>query len=290
VQTVLMVLKIASIAALVVSGLVFGGTAAPVATAPAAAPSSSLGLIGAMGGALVPVLFSYGGWQTAGFVAGEIRDPARNLPRAMLLGVLGVVALYVSVAFVCLQVLGADGLARTQAPALEVMRRTFGGRGATLLAAAVALSTLGFLSQSILTAPRVYYAMADDGLFFAAVGRLDRRSRAPVAAIVLQGMLAIVIALWGHYDGILSYVVSIDFIFFGLTALSIFVFRRRDGRARGYVAPGHPYTTLLFVMVCWGVVVATFAGHPRQSCIGLGLVLAGLPVYFVWRRRRRVTG
>jgi APA family basic amino acid/polyamine antiporter len=288
VQTVLMVLKIVSVLALVASGLYFGGAAPAPASAPAVPASSSLALIGAMGGALVPVLFSYGGWQTAGFVAGEIRNPARNLPRAMLLGVLGVVALYVSVAFVCLRVLGPDGLARTQAPALEVMRRIFGARGATLLAAAVALSTLGFLSQSILTAPRVYYAMADDGLFFAAVGRLHPRSRAPVAAIVLQGVLAIAIALWGHYDGILSYVVSIDFIFFGLTALSIFVFRRRDRGSAGYVAPGHPWTTLTFVAVCWGVVVATFVGHPRQSCIGLGLVLAGLPIYLVWQRRRVV--
>jgi APA family basic amino acid/polyamine antiporter len=167
------------------------------------------------------------------------------------------------------------------------MRQLFGARGATLLAAAVALSTLGFLSQSILTAPRVYYAMAEDGLFFAAVGRLHPRSRAPVAAIVLQGVLAIAIALWGHYDGILGYVVSIDFIFFGLTALAIFVFRRRDraaGRAAS-VAPGHPLTTLLFVAVSWGVVVATFAGRPRQSLIGLGLVLAGLPIYALWRRR-----
>jgi APA family basic amino acid/polyamine antiporter len=288
-QSLLMVLKIVAVLALVGCGLVVGGAAH--ATMPATVPSPttapSLGALAAMVSALVPVLFSYGGWHTAGFVAGEMRQPARDLPRALVLGVVGVIALYLLVAFACVHGLGPAALARTSTPALDVMRKSLGTRGATLLAAAVALSTLGFLSQSILTAPRVYFAMADDGLFFAAVGRLHARTRAPVAAIVLQGALAAAIAWWGHYDGILSYVVSIDFLFFGLTALTLFVFRRRDGRAPSYRAPGHPLTTLMFVAVCWSVVLATFIGRPRQSLIGLGLVLAGVPVYLVWQRRRQ---
>ena len=286
-QSVLMLLKIGAVLALVVGGLwLAGGPIADHAPSLVTPPTGTLSLVGAMGAALIPVLFSYGGWQTAGFVAGEIKEPARNLPRAMLLGVAAVIALYVLVAFVCVRVLGPAGLGRATTPALDVMRRAFGARGAQFLAAAVSLSTLGFLSQSILTAPRVYYAMANDGLFFAAVGKLDRRTHVPVAAIVLQGALAILIALSGHYDGILSYVVSIDFIFFGLTALALFRFRRRDtldARAPGYVAP--PLTTLLFIVVSWGVVVATFVSHPRQSFIGLGLVLAGAPAYLLWRRR-----
>lgn len=291
-QSVLMLLKIGAVLALVGGGLWLAGgppvdVVVPLVVVPRA---GTLALVAAMGSALVPVLFSYGGWQTAGFVAGEIKEPARNLPRAMLFGVAGVIALYVLVALVCVRVLGPAGLGRSTTPALDVMRRAFGPRGALFLAAAVSLSTLGFLSQSILTAPRVYYAMANDGLFFAAVGKLDRRTHAPVAAIVLQGALAGLIALWGHYDGILSYVVSIDFIFFGLTALALFRFRRRDGAAAGYVAPGHPLTTIVFIAVSWGVVAATFAGHPRQSLMGLGLVLAGAPIYFLWRRRLRTKG
>jgi APA family basic amino acid/polyamine antiporter len=287
-QSVLMLLKIGAVLALVGGGLWLAGGPPADSAPPMVAPATgTLALIGAMGSALVPVLFSYGGWQTAGFVAGEIKDPARNLPRAMLLGVAGVIVLYVLVALVCVRVLGPAGLGRSTTPALDVMRRAFGSRGASFLAAAVSLSTLGFLSQSILTAPRVYYAMASDGLFFAAVGKLDRRTHVPVAAIVLQGVCAVLIALWGHYDGILSYVVSIDFIFFGLTALALFRFRRRDAAVPGYVAPGHPLTTLVFIAVSWGVVLATFVGHPRQSLIGLGLVLAGGPVYLLWRRQQR---
>jgi APA family basic amino acid/polyamine antiporter len=289
-QSALMLLKIAAVLALVVAGLMLAGRPLSTSPPPLPAPSPSspgpLALLAAMGSALVPVLFSYGGWQTAGFVAGEIRDPSRNLPRAMLLGVAGVITLYVLCAVVCVRVLGPVALGHTPTPALDVMRRAFGSRGATFLAAAVALSTLGFLSQSILTAPRVYFAMAEDRLFFAAVGKLHPRTHAPIAAIALQGCLAAIIALWGAYEAILSYVVSIDFIFFGLTALALFRFRRRDAATPSYVAPGHPVTTLVFVAVSWGVVLATFIGHPRHSLIGLGLVLLGAPVYLFWRRRQ----
>jgi APA family basic amino acid/polyamine antiporter len=288
-QSGLMVLKIAAVLMLVVAGLLL----VPHLPAPASSsspPTSMLQLIAAMGSALVPVLFSYGGWQTAGFVAGELREPSRNLPRALILGVTGVVTLYVLVALACVHVLGPVGLANSRAPASDVMRLAFGARGATLLAAAVSLSTLGFLSQSILTAPRVYFAMADDGLFFAAVGKLHPRTHAPVAAIVLQGILAVVIALSGGFDAILSYVVSIDFIFFGLTGLALFRLRQRDAITPAFVSPRQPLISLasaIFIAVSWAVVLATFISQPRHSLIGLTLVLAGAPVYLLWRRRIR---
>src|SRR5688500_17940267 len=137
--------------------------------------------------AMVPVLFAYGGWQTASFVSGEMRNPERDLPRGLLFGVLGVVVLYLAVNLVCILALGPSALAGTQTPASEVMRRAFGEGGARLIAAGIAVSTIGFLSQGMLTAPRVYYAMARDGVFFKRVGTLDPRSRAPVVAILLQG-------------------------------------------------------------------------------------------------------
>jgi len=242
---------------------------------------------------MVPVLFAYGGWQTANFVAEEVREPRRNLPRALVLGVAGVVLLYVAVNWVCVAVLGPAGLAASTTPASAVMERVLGTAGARWIAVGITLSTLGFLSQSVLTAPRVYYAMGRDGLFFRAVGRLDRRHGVPVAAILLQAVMAIVIALSGRYDQILSYVVSMDFLFFGLTATCLFVFRRREGSGDGEPAeagarvPGHPWTTGLFVAACWLVVAATFARYPANSLIGLGILVAGLPVYLAWRRRRR---
>ena len=296
VQSVLMVLKIAAIAALVCVGVF--GTATPHALTegPLLDGPASLGLVAAFGAAMTPVMFSYGGWQTASFVAGEMREPRRDLPRGLLLGVCGVITLYVLVNYACLRVLGAEGLAATETPASSVMRAALGQRGATFIALGIAISTLGFLSQSMLTAPRVYFAMAEDGLFFRAVAKLSPTTRAPVVAIALQGALAAVIAASGTYAQILNYVVSVDFIWFGLTAVSLFVFRKRQRHAdtsaadadarKGFRVPGHPFTTALFALACALIVVATFNKNPRESAVGLVILLTGIPVYFLWRGKR----
>jgi APA family basic amino acid/polyamine antiporter len=167
------------------------------------------------------------------------------------------------------------------------MRTSLGERGAKWIAFGISVSTLGFLSQGILTAPRVYYAMARDGLFFKSVGWLSPETGVPVVAIVLQGVTATVIALSGRYEQILNYVISVDFISFGLTAASIFVFRRRYPASSPelYVAPGHPYTTGLFVLACAAIVIATVWTFPANSAIGLVILLAGIPVYLYWRRK-----
>jgi APA family basic amino acid/polyamine antiporter len=153
---------------------------------------------------------------------------------------------------------------------------------------------LGFLSQGMLTAPRVYLAMAEDGLFFRSVARVHPKTHVPILAIALQGLLAIAITLWGKYEQILNYVVSVDFIFFGATALCIFVFRRRKAAAAAQVAgsasgiartPGHPITTALFVAICWLVVINTVVRYPENTLIGLAILLAGIPAYFFWRWR-----
>src|ERR1700730_6936674 len=272
-QSVLMVLKIAAIAALIGFGLF----APPIETASVAACHDSLT---DFGGALVPVLFAIGGWQTANFIAGEMREPRRDLPRALLLGVAGVVTLYTLVNIVCVRVLGAQGLAATSTPATAIMRAALGPRGVNFIAAAIAISTLGFLSQSILTAPRVYFAMAEDGLFFRAVARVSPRTHVPIIAIVLQSVWTVVIALSGRYEQILNYVVSMDFIFFGLTSSTLFVFRRRPESVR--TTPGHPWTTALFVAVCWLVVANTICRYPGNTLIGMSILLAGVPVYFLW--------
>jgi len=250
----------------------------------------SFGLLRAIGAAMIPVAFAYGGWQTSTFVAGEMRDPRRDLSRGLLAGVAGVIFLYLSVNFVCLRVLGPAGLASSPAPASSVMRAALGNRGANWIAVGIAISTLGFLSQGILTAPRVYYAMARDGLFFERVGWLSPRTGAPVVAIALQGVFATAIALSGRYEQILNYVVSVDFISFALTAGSLFVFRRRDagGPAEGiFRVPGHPYTTAAFVLTCAAIVASTIAAYPAHSAAGLVILLAGVPVYWYWSRRAR---
>jgi APA family basic amino acid/polyamine antiporter len=174
-----------------------------------------------------------------------------------------------------------------------VMRAALGDKGAEWIAIGIAISTLGFLSQGILTAPRVYYAMARDGLFFERVGRVSAKTGAPVTAIVVQGVVASLTALLGRYEQILNYEVSVDFISFALTAAAIFVFRHRDRGAMGaevYRTPGHPFTTGAFVLTCAAIVASTWVAYPRNSLIGLGILLTGIPVYWYWSRKSFAIG
>jgi basic amino acid/polyamine antiporter, APA family len=290
-QNVLMVLKLAAILAVVVAGFAVaaavGGVTVPAAIGAEGTPRADAPNFGA---AMVPVLFAYGGWQTAAFIGGEVKDPSRTLPRGMVLGVVGVVLLYTAVNAACLRVLGPAGLAATPAPAATVMRAAFGEAGARWLALGVAASTLGFLSQSMLTAPRVYYAMAADGLFFKAIAHVNARTHVPVMAVALQGAAAVAIALTGNYGRILDTVVSADWIFFGLSAACVFRLRTSDagaGRAAGARIPGHPFTTLAFIAASAWIVVQALAHDPRNGVIGIGLLLAGWPVFWVWRRAGR---
>jgi len=287
-QSALMVMKIVAISALMIAGLALTGRRVTITTATEREWSLT-----SFGAAMVPVLFAYGGWQTANFLAAEVKEPKKNLPRGLLLGVLGVVILYIGVNWVYLRSLGPRVLAATTTPATAVMRMALGQQGAKFIAAAIAISTLGFLSQSILTAPRVYFAMAEDGLFFRAIAWLDPRTRVPVVAIVLQSVWTVVIALSGRYEEILNYVVSMDFLFFGLTATTIFVFRKRAARGemnanQGYRVPGHPVSTAMFVAICWWVVANTVYRYPQNSLIGFVLLLAGIPAYWFWSRRARL--
>jgi APA family basic amino acid/polyamine antiporter len=280
-----MLIKLLAIALLIGIGC-FG----PIKNNPAGVelPIDSGGFAG-LARAMVPVLFAYGGWQTASFVSGEMRNPRRDLPRGLLIGVIGVIVCYVLVSYSCVRVLGVADLARTSVPASEVMRHAFSERGAQVIAAGIAISTLGFLSQSILTAPRVYYAMARDRVFFKGVGYLDPRTRVPTVAIVLQGVCAAAIALTGKYDQILNYVVSIDVLFFGLTGASLLIFRARlkgeTSEERRLRVPGHPITTSIFVLACWAISISTVIQFPRNAGIGFGILAVGALVYPLWRSR-----
>ncbi|MDQ3197625.1 MAG: amino acid permease, partial [Verrucomicrobiota bacterium] len=283
-QSVLTLTAIGAIALLEAVSFWKGGVS-QIAWRPLLDRPTSFNLVLAFGAAMTPVLFAYGGWQTASFLGGEVRDPRRTLPRGLIYGVLGVIAVYVSVNFVYLHELGAPGLAQAATPASSVMRGLLGARGGELIAAGIAISAFGFLAQSMLTAPRVYFAMAQDGVFFRGVAWVHPRTRVPVIAIVLQGVWAIVIALAGTYAQVVNYVVAMDCIFFGLTAVCLFVFRRRQSAPVAYRVPGHPWTTLLFIAAQWMIVVSTFAHDPKRAFVGLGIALLGLPVFYLWRSR-----
>ena len=284
-QNLFMVLKLIAIAALVIIGLTFTSAVHPTPV-PVHTHSSTWQLMIAFGAALIPAQFAYGGWQTACFVAGEVRDPKKTLPRGLLLGVLGVIVVYLSVNYVCVRALGADGLAQTKTPASSVMRFALGDKGGRLIAAGIAISTIGFLSQSMLTAPRVYFAMAEDKLFFRQLASLNR-ARVPAFAIALQGGLAIVIALVASkYEQILNYVVSVDVIFFALSAVCVFVFRKhRRATEDTFRIPGHPLTTLFFIGACAVITFSLLYKFPLNSAISFGIMLLGVPAYFLWAKK-----
>ena len=289
-QNVFTLLKLAAIAALVASAAVASGSGAPRALAldAAAPPAGRWAVALAVGTALVPVLFAYGGWQQANFVAEEMIEPERNLPRALIGGVLLVAAVYLGVNFTYLHALGSEGLAASHAPAADVMSRYFGPVGRRLIAAGIAVSTFGFLNLVILVTPRVYQAMARDGLFFARFAELHPRWRTPVEAIAVQGAWAVVLLLSGSYGQLLDWVTFADWIFFGITAATLVVYRRREAGVTGprFRAPWYPASVVLFVAACLYVVAGAVVSNPANALRGAVLLAAGIPVFHWWSRRR----
>lgn len=281
VQSGLMVLKITAIALLVFAGafLVHGHiTWRPILNQPL-----STGLLSSFGAAMIPVVFAFGGWHTATFAAAEIKDPRRDLPRALIMGVIAVALLYTSVNYVCVRALGIATLEHTPTPASAVMRLALGQRGATIIALGIAVSTLGYLSQSVLTAPRVYFAMARDRLFFRQLAWVHPQSHAPVLAIAIQSVWTMVIMLTGSYEKILNYVTSMDSLFWALTAGCLFVLRQREPARSAFSMPGHPYTTAVFCVVCLAVVANTVYRYPENTLIGMAILVAGVPMYYIWK-------
>lgn len=291
VQSLLGLAKVAVIAVLIGAGLLLSPFAPG---AHEIRPHAAEGVAGlrAFGGAMIPVVFSYGGWQTANYVAGEIRDPARNLTRALVAGVVAVIVLYLLVNIACLRALGVAALGATLTPTSDVLFRSVGPAAGKLAAAAIALSALAFTSQSMLTGPRVCFAMARDGLFFRQVAAVGETSRAPAIATIVLAAWSAVLALSGRYDQILSYVVSMNFLFFAVSASCLFTMRSRERRTgvgghEGFRAPFHPWTTGGFITGCLLIVGASFWAYPINSLIGYAILLLGLPPYFFWRGQSR---
>ncbi len=288
-QSMFMVLKVVALVAIIGCGVAIMAKGSGSTSMSGTMPARPFTAIAA---AFTPVMFAYGGWQTASFATADLRNPARDLSRAMLYGVLGVVALYLAVNAAFLLALGADGLASTVTPAAAVVDRASDSMhiGAEVIAGCIALSTFGFLSQGMFATPRVYQAMAADGLFFKAIARISPRSHTPTVAIALQGTLCAIVAASGSYESIMSYVTSVDFIFYGLAALALFVFRARDrdhASVVGYTVPGHPWTTGFFMLASWIVVGTTIYSDPRHSLIGIAALSLGVPTYFIWMRLRK---
>ena len=291
VQNVLTVAKIVALAALILGGLALWTTlGAPPPVADAPAPRASLA--GGLAAAFVAVLFTIGGWQQMNMVAGEIKDPARTIPRALALGIGIVIAIYLGANAVYLHALGRDGLAASTAVAADTATRLVGSAGATFITVAAMLSILGFVNVVILATPRIFFAMARDGVFLQAAARVHPRFGSPHVSITIMGGWAIALLLItrGEIGALLSGVVFADWIFFGLGAASVFALRRsRPDAPRPYRAWGYPVVPGLFVVAAVLGIVSAYVSSLRTSLLGTAILLAGVVVYYRTARRGRAT-
>ncbi|HEY3520902.1 MAG TPA: amino acid permease [Rhodanobacteraceae bacterium] len=274
-QNILTVLKLLAISALIVAGLLMRGAPPPAAPPPPINPF-------ALGGALMPVLFSYGGWYYINDIAGELREPQRNLPRALIFGMLGVAACYILANVAYLAVLGHAGLAASKAPAADVMRHVLGEPGARAISVGIAISTLGFCNISLMGASRVFQVMGADGVFFRVAGKLHPRWRSPNIALLMLAGWACVLALSGTFDQLLNYSTVVDW--FGMAAViaTVFWYRHRAESAP-FRTPWYPFLPLVFLAAVLWIVAVTIWQHPSDAGKGALITLAGLPIYFIWR-------
>jgi len=281
-------LKLLGIGGLIVVGFAFGSTETIRIQPPEPSEGSSFAV--AFGLAMIGVLWSYGGWQHTSYVAGEAVDARRTVPKAMIIGTVVVVAVYLLTNVAYMLLLPVSEIAASSSVAADAVSTVI-PFGATLIAIAIAISVLGTAGIYTLSAPRIYYAMADDGIFFRKLAEIHPKFRTPVNAIVTQSTWAIaLLLLWGTFEDVITYVVFVDWVFFALTGMCVFIFRRRLKDAeRSYKTLGYPITPIIFIGVSALFVVNTLIERPLQAWVGLVFTLFGVGVYYFFARRATTT-
>ena len=262
-------------------GLVSGAAAASGATSAAAGITFGTFVL-----AMVAMLWAYEGWNNITFTAGEIRDPQRNLPLALVFGMTAVTLIYVTMNLLYIYAMPVVDMETTPRIAEAAAGRLFGATGARAMTLAVLVSVFGCISATVISGPRVFYAMARDGLFFRRLAQIHPRYRTPAHAIVWQAVWSGVLCLSGTYTRLYTFVVFAAVLFYALAGASVLVLRRKHPDwPRPYKTWGYPWTPLVYVFVCVVVLANTLFSQPRESGIGLGILALGLPAYFYWRRK-----
>jgi amino acid transporter len=289
IQMLLTSLKVATILLIVVAGLVFGRHHIS-AMAPVVAPFGA-GTIGALLTALVPAMWAYNGFNDLGDLGEEIERPQKNIPRAIILGLLTVCALYLLANVIYFRILPFAALAQSQHVASDVVQSFAGSRGAVLLTIAMAISALGALHVVVLTGARIPYAMARDGVFFQFSKRLHPSFRTPTGALIFLGTIAAVLALSGTYEELYSLFVFAVWIFFALSAIALLRLRIKEpGLARPYRAWAYPVSPLIFLIAAVALTVNLWMVRPVRSTLGLLVILGGIPFFYRWRKSADAVG
>ncbi len=288
-------LVIVGLVGIVVSGLTFGGGSFANFQTPSTTyvqhSWTDFTFIKAMFTALLAAFWAYEGWNTLGFIGGEIKNPNRNLPLALFAGMMVIIGAYFLVNFTYLYVLPIDQIvgvhqAQNEIAAVAVVRHFAGGFGATLISIVILITTLGCTNATILMPPRVYYAMAKDGLFFRRAAEIHPKYHTPNPALWMQGLWACLLVLSGSFDQLTDMLIFAAFFFYGATAFGVFILRKRDPNAeRPYRVWGYPIVPALFVLFCATLIVVTCFTHPREAGLGVVLMLTGVPFYFWWNRK-----
>jgi APA family basic amino acid/polyamine antiporter len=284
--------KVGSVLAISIA-LMLARHAVPVAArlAPAPAPVNGLALIGGAGLAVVATLWAYEGWQYVTFSAGEARNPQRTFPVSIIAGTAGVVVLYLLANVAYLAALGPAAVAHSHRVAADAMTAAFGPTIGGLTVIVVEISVCSALNSVVLTAPRVFYAMARDGVFFRRLADIHPRFGTPAFAIIASSVWAMLLTVTGTYVQLLTYVIGTGWAFYGLAAVTIFWYRRnRPDAVRPFRVPGYPVTPFLFGLAALGAVVDVIVTQPAVAAKGLGIAAFGVPFYYLWRflgQRRR---
>jgi len=247
--------------------------------------AGSPALAGALAGGLVAAFFSYGGWWDLSKLGGEVRDPARNLPRALTLGVVVVTAVYVLTSAAFVYLVAPERATTGEEFAAQAGEALFGQAGGLVFTAVVIVAVVGSLAAFTMSAPRVYFAMARDGLFLRWAARLDPHTGVPARAVLIQAALACVLVLWGTFDEIISYFMFAVVLFIALAVAGLFVLRRRAPDAP-YLTPLYPLPPVVYLLLSAALLVLLAAGRPRQALSGVAVVALGLPVYYLVFRGR----
>src|SRR5436309_14198172 len=283
-QNVLTTLKIGALVAIIVTSFALPG-GAPSHFQPLWQAGTLGQWIGPFGVAMVAVLWAYDGWIETTYVGSEIVDPGRNLPRSIILSTLIVIALYVLVSVAYAYVLSPEGMAASKLVASDAARVTMGPIGATFVVVAILISTLGANNGIILTAARIPYAMARGGMFFRSQGVVHPKYATPAVALVTQGVIASILTAFGTCDQLFTYVVFAQFVFYALSASAVIRLRQKAPQvARPYRTWGYPVTPIVFIAFAVWLVYNTIVETPKDSAIGAGIILLGLPGYYYWRR------
>jgi APA family basic amino acid/polyamine antiporter len=255
--------------------------------------SSGLGFMGAFFAAMMAAFWSYEGWNTIGFMGGEIKNPYKNIPRALTYGTLFVIVVYMLVNFAYLYVLPAEQFvaihnAENQIAAVEVVRSFLGAGGAFFILILIMMSTFNSTNTTIMGAPRIYYGMANDGLFFKGAAKIHPEFRTPSNALLIQGIWGSILVLSGNFDQLTDMLIFAAFIFYGAGAFGVFVLRRKMKETpRPYKVFGYPFVPALFVVFCAALVIVSVMEKPREAGIGTLLILSGVPIYFYMRKKYR---